>query len=99
MEQFSLRESHLLSDLLLNLLFYNKSSLYFKDFKSKNIFIENGKIVITDFGLVNVTLSGPRSGGWLYIPAGWLCYLAPEIMRSLSATPQVMFIYSSEREY
>ncbi|KAI5719107.1 hypothetical protein M8J76_005221 [Diaphorina citri] len=48
-----------------------------KDLKSKNIFIEkNNKVVITDFGLI---------GNGLSIPRGWLCYLAPEIMRSLRA--------------
>ena len=26
-----------------------------------------------------------RKGEWLSIPPGWLCYLAPEIMRALQA--------------
>ncbi|ELU07085.1 hypothetical protein CAPTEDRAFT_228240 [Capitella teleta] len=58
-----------------------------KDLKSKNIFIENGKVVITDFGLFNVTklCHGNRKGEWLSIPPGWLCYLAPEVIRSLQA--------------
>ncbi|KAK4298539.1 hypothetical protein Pmani_001120 [Petrolisthes manimaculis] len=52
-----------------------------KDLKTKNIFLESGKVVITDFGLFNVTRL--RRGNWLSIPPGWLCYLAPEVMRSL----------------
>ncbi|XP_035708630.1 kinase suppressor of Ras 2 isoform X1 [Folsomia candida] len=58
-----------------------------KDLKSKNIFIEsgNGKVVITDFGLFSVTklCQGLREGDSLSIPPGWLCYLAPEIMKAL----------------
>ncbi|XP_057665960.1 kinase suppressor of Ras 2 isoform X2 [Diorhabda carinulata] len=58
-----------------------------KDLKSKNIFVENGKVVITDFGLFSVTklCFGNRRTDSLGIPPGWLCYLAPEIMRSLHA--------------
>nr|XP_023017146.1 kinase suppressor of Ras 2 isoform X1 [Leptinotarsa decemlineata] len=58
-----------------------------KDLKSKNIFVENGKVVITDFGLFSVTklCFGNRKSDSLGIPPGWLCYLAPEIMRSLHA--------------
>ncbi|XP_050722280.1 kinase suppressor of Ras 2-like isoform X2 [Eriocheir sinensis] len=56
-----------------------------KDLKSKNIFLESGKVVITDFGLFNVTrlCHDTRRGNWLSIPPGWLCYLSPEVMRSL----------------
>ncbi|RZF34514.1 hypothetical protein LSTR_LSTR011756 [Laodelphax striatellus] len=58
-----------------------------KDLKTKNIFLENGKVVITDFGLFSVTklCFGNRMGDGLSIPPGWLCYLAPEIIRSLRA--------------
>uniref|UniRef100_A0ABD2XN80 Kinase suppressor of Ras 2 n=1 Tax=Trichogramma kaykai TaxID=54128 RepID=A0ABD2XN80_9HYME len=56
-----------------------------KDLKSKNIFLENGKVVITDFGLFSVTklCYRNRKGNGLNIPPGWLCYLAPEIIRRL----------------
>ncbi|GBM91113.1 Kinase suppressor of Ras 2 [Araneus ventricosus] len=61
-----------------------------KDLKTKNIFFENGKVVITDFGLFSVTklCHGNRKGEWLTIPKGWLCYLAPEVIRSLKAGSQ-----------
>ncbi|KAG8179292.1 hypothetical protein JTE90_024141 [Oedothorax gibbosus] len=61
-----------------------------KDLKTKNIFFENGKVVITDFGLFSVTklCHGNRKGEWLTIPKGWLCYLAPEVIRSLRAGSQ-----------
>jgi kinase suppressor of Ras 2 len=58
-----------------------------KDLKTKNVFLEAGKVVITDFGLFSITklCHGNRKGDWLSIPQGWLCYLAPEVMRSLQA--------------
>ena len=57
-----------------------------KDLKPKNIFYENGKVVITDFGLSSVAkLRHPiRKTDRLSVPKGWLCYLAPEIMRALN---------------
>lgn len=61
-----------------------------KDLKTKNIFYENGKVVITDFGLFSLTklCQKSRRGEWLAIPKGWLCYLAPEVIRSLRADSQ-----------
>ncbi|EFA08276.1 kinase suppressor of Ras 2 isoform X1 [Tribolium castaneum] len=58
-----------------------------KDLKSKNIFLENGKVVITDFGLFSVTklCFGNRQNDGLSIPPGWLCYLSPEIIKKLHA--------------
>uniref|UniRef100_T1KLM3 Protein kinase domain-containing protein n=2 Tax=Tetranychus urticae TaxID=32264 RepID=T1KLM3_TETUR len=58
-----------------------------RDLKSKNIYYENGKVVITDFGLCSVTklCHGNRIRGCLKVPKGWLCYLAPELIRSLHA--------------
>ncbi|XP_024888060.1 kinase suppressor of Ras 2-like isoform X2 [Temnothorax curvispinosus] len=56
-----------------------------KDLRSKNVFIENRKVLISDFGLFNITklCHGNRKGEALNIPPGWLCYLAPEIIRRL----------------
>ncbi|XP_059087711.1 kinase suppressor of Ras 2-like isoform X2 [Tigriopus californicus] len=67
-----------------------------KDLKTKNIFLEKGHAIISDFGLVNVARrlcarhtagnrSTPRES--MSIPQGWLCYLAPEIMRALRVHP------------
>jgi len=35
--------------------FLHARGIFHKDLKSKNIFLENGKVVITDFGLFNIT--------------------------------------------
>ncbi|KAF7238460.1 Kinase suppressor of Ras 2 [Varanus komodoensis] len=73
-----------------------------KDLKSKNVFYDNGKVVITDFGLFSISgvlqagrykntmgsliaCSFPcRRENKLRIQNGWLCHLAPEIIRQLS---------------
>lgn len=56
-----------------------------KDLKTKNIFYENGKVVITDFGLFSVVklCQDGRKGNYLTIPNGWLYYLAPELLKDL----------------
>ncbi|XP_073481763.1 kinase suppressor of Ras 2 isoform X1 [Aquarana catesbeiana] len=57
-----------------------------RDLKSKNVFYDNGKVVITDFGLFSISgvLQAGRREDKLRIPNGWLCHLAPEIIRQLS---------------
>ena len=35
--------------------YLHSRNIVHKDLKTKNIFLENGKAIITDFGLVNVT--------------------------------------------
>ncbi|KZS20755.1 Kinase suppressor of Ras 1 [Daphnia magna] len=61
-----------------------------KDLKSKNIFLENGKVIITDFGLFSVSKLCKIHGrsDALSIPPGWLCYMAPEVMRSLKPSSE-----------
>lgn len=55
-----------------------------KDLKTKNIFLENGKVIITDFGLFSTTkLKYCRAG--LFLEENMLCYLAPELIRQLRA--------------
>ncbi|XP_062814796.1 kinase suppressor of Ras 2 isoform X3 [Anolis carolinensis] len=57
-----------------------------KDLKSKNVFYDNGKVVITDFGLFTISgvLQAGRKEDRLRVQHGWLCYLAPEIIHQLS---------------
>lgn len=56
--------------------------IFHKDLRTKNIFLENGKVIITDFGLFSSTKLLYCDIG-LGVPNGWLCYLAPELMRAL----------------
>uniref|UniRef100_G3W1M7 Kinase suppressor of ras 1 n=1 Tax=Sarcophilus harrisii TaxID=9305 RepID=G3W1M7_SARHA len=57
-----------------------------KDLKSKNIFYDNGKVVITDFGLFGISgvVQEGRRENELKLPHDWLCYLAPEIVREMT---------------
>ena len=57
-----------------------------RDLKTKNIFLEGNKVVITDFGLISVgdvKAANSKRPKHLIIPHGWLCYQAPEIIRLL----------------
>nr|XP_033809759.1 kinase suppressor of Ras 2 [Geotrypetes seraphini] len=58
-----------------------------KDLMSKNVFYDNGKVVITDFGLFSISgihQADRRDNNRIRVPNGWLCHLAPEIIRQLS---------------
>uniref|UniRef100_A0A8C4ZCS0 Kinase suppressor of ras 1a n=1 Tax=Gadus morhua TaxID=8049 RepID=A0A8C4ZCS0_GADMO len=57
-----------------------------KDLKSKNVFHDINKVVITDFGLFGISgvVQEGRRENKLKLPHGWICYLAPEIVRRMS---------------
>ncbi|XP_037665442.1 kinase suppressor of Ras 1 isoform X5 [Choloepus didactylus] len=57
-----------------------------KDLKSKNVFYDNGKVVITDFGLFGISgvVREERRENQLKLSHDWLCYLAPEIVREMA---------------
>ncbi|XP_077597098.1 kinase suppressor of Ras 1 [Stigmatopora nigra] len=56
-----------------------------KDLKSKNVFHDTNKVVITDFGLFGISgvVQEDRREDRLKLPHGWICYLAPEIVRKM----------------
>ncbi|KAK0414889.1 hypothetical protein QR680_011661 [Steinernema hermaphroditum] len=62
-----------------------------KDLRSKNIFVEKNKIVITDFGifsmkrLVHRSIKNQTECKGFVVPKHWLCYLAPELIRRITA--------------
>uniref|UniRef100_A0A8C1JR17 non-specific serine/threonine protein kinase n=1 Tax=Cyprinus carpio TaxID=7962 RepID=A0A8C1JR17_CYPCA len=57
-----------------------------KDLKSKNVFHDTNKVVITDFGLFGISgvVQEGRRENELKLPHGWICYLAPEIVCKMS---------------
>ncbi|XP_029373273.1 kinase suppressor of Ras 1-like [Echeneis naucrates] len=57
-----------------------------KDLKSKNVFYDTNKVVITDFGLFGMSgvVQEGRRKNVLRIPQGWIHYLAPEIVQKMS---------------
>ncbi|XP_048857455.1 kinase suppressor of Ras 1 isoform X2 [Brienomyrus brachyistius] len=56
-----------------------------KDLKSKNVFYDTNKVVITDFGLFGISgvVQEGRRENELKLPHGWICYLAPEIVQRM----------------
>ncbi|XP_007236915.3 kinase suppressor of Ras 1 isoform X2 [Astyanax mexicanus] len=56
-----------------------------KDLKSKNVFYDANKVVITDFGLFGMSgvVQEDRRENELKLPHGWIYYLAPEIVRRM----------------
>lgn len=70
----------------LGMAYLHSKGIVHKDLKTRNIFYDHGKVCITDFGFFSLKkLCPPERKGWLAIPKGWLCYLAPELMRKLTA--------------
>nr|XP_055052802.1 kinase suppressor of Ras 1 isoform X2 [Misgurnus anguillicaudatus] len=57
-----------------------------KDLKSKNVFYDSNKVVITDFGLFGMSgvVQEDRRENELKLPRGWIYYLAPEIVRKMT---------------
>lgn len=86
-DKFSLnRKVMIANQICVGMGYLHSRNIIHKDLKTKNIFYENGKVVITDFGLSSVTkfCASNRHSDKLTVPKGWLCYLAPEIIRILS---------------
>lgn len=70
-----------------------------KDLKSKNVFIDGKRVTITDFGIMGLNAISSKSiamkPGTLQIPDGWLCYMAPEIIRALRVPDENSFVAPS----
>lgn len=66
--------------------YLHSRNIVHKDLNTKNVFYDNGQVVITDFGLLSLKqlCRVERKGPWLPIPKNWLSYLAPELMRKLN---------------
>lgn len=83
-DKFNLNKTTLIAQQIAQGMGYlHRRGIVHKDLKSKNIFLENEKVIITDFGLFTVTKLVYDCEKGLAIPTGWLCYLAPELIRNL----------------
>ncbi|XP_057694886.1 kinase suppressor of Ras 1-like isoform X1 [Corythoichthys intestinalis] len=66
--------------------YLHAKSIVHKDLKSKNVFYDSNRVVITDFGLFGMSgvVQEGRRTSVLKIPQGWINYLSPEIVRVMS---------------
>jgi len=86
--RFSLnRKIYIAQQICLGMGYLHSKNIIHKDLNTKNVFFDNGQVVITDFSLITLKqlCRNERRGPWLTIPKDWLSYLAPELMRKLNA--------------
>uniref|UniRef100_A0A158Q6Q7 Kinase suppressor of Ras 2 n=1 Tax=Elaeophora elaphi TaxID=1147741 RepID=A0A158Q6Q7_9BILA len=87
-EKFNLSEIvHFATQICQGVSYLHTKRIIHKDLRTKNIFVESrNRIVLTDFGLFNMKRLGqPHRHHTLIVPQYWLSYIAPELIKALSA--------------
>uniref|UniRef100_A0AC35TR88 Protein kinase domain-containing protein n=1 Tax=Rhabditophanes sp. KR3021 TaxID=114890 RepID=A0AC35TR88_9BILA len=90
MKSNSLEYSQTLSfaqQICLGMQYLKARNIIHKDLRTKNIFVDGKKIIITDYGLFNMArLQYPKRNHGYLVSENWTTYLAPELIRSLNST-------------
>lgn len=64
--------------------YLHEKSIFHQSLRTSNIFVENNRIVLTDYGLAPLSKCYRQIDDvGIVAPRGWLSYLAPEILRKL----------------
>uniref|UniRef100_A0A1I8EH42 Uncharacterized protein n=1 Tax=Wuchereria bancrofti TaxID=6293 RepID=A0A1I8EH42_WUCBA len=87
-EKFNFTEIvHFATQICQGVSYLHTKRIIHKDLRTKNIFVESrNRIVLTDFGLFNMKRLGqPHRDHTLVVPRYWLSYVAPELIKALSA--------------
>ncbi|KAL4001833.1 Protein tyrosine kinase family protein [Acanthocheilonema viteae] len=87
-EKFNFTEIvHFATQICQGVSYLHTKRIIHKDLRTKNIFVESrNRIVLTDFGLFNMKRLGqPHRHHTLIVPQYWLSYIAPELIKALSA--------------
>ncbi|KAK6100994.1 Protein tyrosine kinase family protein [Brugia pahangi] len=87
-EKFNFTEIvHFATQICQGVSYLHTKRIIHKDLRTKNIFVESrNRIVLTDFGLFNMKRLGqPYRDHTLVVPRYWLSYVAPELIKALSA--------------
>jgi len=64
--------------------YLHEKSINHMSLRTTNIFIQNNRVILTDYGLIPLTKCYHYNDQpALIAPRGWLSYLAPEIIRKL----------------
>ncbi|CAF1155221.1 unnamed protein product, partial [Didymodactylos carnosus] len=80
--------------------YLHEKSINHMSLRTTNIFVQNNRIVLTDYGLVPLSKCYKflkESNELIIAPRGWLSYLAPEILRKLDPRDENSLLHHTQK--